>query len=78
MAVHESVLLEESLFWLKLKAGDCVIDMTAGYGGHSGVLLEHIGDKGKLISIDRDPQAIKALQQRFNKNHLGESQRSRL
>lgn len=55
---HIPVLLEESLEKLNLKKGDTVVDATLGGGGHSREILKTIGDKGKLIAIDRDKKAI--------------------
>jgi len=55
---HITVLLDEALDGLSLKADGIYIDATFGRGGHSRKLLAQLGDNGKLYAIDRDPTAI--------------------
>jgi len=55
---HFSVLLNESLDGLNIKPNGVYIDGTFGRGGHSTALLERLGEKGRLIAIDQDPEAI--------------------
>lgn len=55
---HKSVLYEESLELLNCKPGHIVVDGTLGGGGHARGILESIVPGGKLIGIDRDPQAL--------------------
>lgn len=55
---HISVLLAESIDALAIDPDGIYIDGTFGRGGHSRAILSKLGDKGRLISIDRDPQAI--------------------
>ncbi len=62
---HASVLLEESISYLSLNPGDIVFDCTAGGGGHSQKILGKISPGGKLICLDRDPQAITHLKKIF-------------
>lgn len=57
---HISVLLAESISGLAIKPDGIYIDCTFGRGGHSGLILENLGAKGRLIAIDRDPTAIEA------------------
>ena len=45
---------------LNIKPDGIYIDGTFGRGGHSSLVLSHLGPNGKLIAIDRDPQAIEA------------------
>ena len=45
---------------LNLKADGCYVDGTFGRGGHSGAILGELGSDGRLLAIDRDPDAIKA------------------
>lgn len=54
---HEPVLLDEILRLLAPLAGATVIDATFGAGGHSTALADAIGATGRLIAIDRDPEA---------------------
>lgn len=60
---HLSVLLEETVAGLNIKEDGIYIDGTFGRGGHSREVLKHLGDNGRLIAIDRDPQAIAAAEQ---------------
>lgn len=59
---HLSVLLEESLDALNIKPDGIYLDATFGRGGHSRAILSRLNDKGRLIALDRDPQAIQAAQ----------------
>ncbi len=62
---HISVLLEESVTALNIKPNGIYVDCTAGGGGHSAAVLEHLGENGKMILIDRDPDAIETVTNRF-------------
>jgi len=55
---HFSVLLNESLDGLNIKPDGIYIDGTFGRGGHSTALLKRLGENGRLIAIDQDPEAI--------------------
>jgi len=55
---HESVLLKEVIDWLDVKSGGLYIDATAGGGGHTEAILAR---GGKVLALDRDPQAIEHL-----------------
>jgi 16S rRNA (cytosine1402-N4)-methyltransferase len=55
---HVPVLLGPVLEGLKIKPDGCYVDGTFGRGGHSREILKRLGKKGRLIAIDRDPQAI--------------------
>lgn len=61
---HISVLLNESIEGLNIKPDGIYVDGTAGGGGHSSEILKHL-KSGKLYSIDRDPDAIKTVTERF-------------
>lgn len=62
---HISVLLEESIIALNVKPNGIYVDCTAGGGGHSAAVLEHLGENGRMILIDRDPDAIETVTNRF-------------
>ena len=62
---HISVLLEESVNSLNIKPDGVYVDCTAGGGGHSAAILSHLGEKGKMVLIDQDPDAIEVLTERF-------------
>jgi len=73
---HISVLLNEAIDGLDIKADGCYIDGTFGRGGHSGLILSRLNEHGRLIAIDRDPRAIKAAEKfksepRFCIEHTG-------
>lgn len=60
---HQPVMLEEVLdMWFSQSEG-FYVDGTFGRGGHSRALLARLDDNGRLVGIDRDPQAIAAGQQ---------------
>lgn len=60
---HVTVLLEEAIEALAVKADGVYIDGTFGRGGHSRLLLSKLGPAGRLLAFDRDPQAIAAASQ---------------
>ena len=62
---HISVLLEESVRALDVKPDGVYVDCTAGGGGHSAEVLKELAENGRMILIDRDPDAIEALEARF-------------
>ncbi len=62
---HEPVLVEEALALLAVEAGGYYVDATFGRGGHTARILEALGGEGRLLGIDRDPQAIEAGRRRF-------------
>jgi 16S rRNA (cytosine1402-N4)-methyltransferase len=56
-APHTPVLLEEVLEWLRIKPDGTYIDATLGAGGHSEAIARRL-TSGRLISLDRDAQAL--------------------
>lgn len=58
---HVPVLLEPVLQGLNIRPGGCYVDGTFGRGGHSGAILKLLGSQGRLLAIDRDPQAVAAV-----------------
>ena len=57
---HRAVLLSEAIEALALRPDGIYVDGTFGRGGHSRAILERLGPAGRLIAIDRDPQAFAA------------------
>ncbi|MCV4339735.1 16S rRNA (cytosine(1402)-N(4))-methyltransferase RsmH [Pseudomonas capsici] len=55
---HITVLLEEAVEALAVRADGCYLDGTFGRGGHSRLILRHLGPDGRLLGFDKDPQAI--------------------
>lgn len=62
---HVTVLLHEAVASLGLSPGDIVVDCTLGGGGHTRLLLEAVGNEGKVFAFDRDPRAIAHAQEAF-------------
>jgi 16S rRNA (cytosine1402-N4)-methyltransferase len=61
---HTPVLLEEVLEWLRIKPDGSYIDATLGAGGHSAAIAAQL-TSGKLISLDRDAQALEWAAERL-------------
>jgi 16S rRNA (cytosine1402-N4)-methyltransferase len=57
---HTTVLLREAVDALVTEPDGIYVDGTFGRGGHSRLILERLGPGGRLLAIDRDPQAIAA------------------
>ena len=62
---HYTVMKYELAKGLNLKSGSIAVDVTAGGGGHTAVLLEQVGEKGKVIAFDKDDTAIAHLKSKF-------------
>ena len=62
---HKSVLLEETIESLDIKPDGIYVDGTLGGGGHSLEILKKLGDKGRLIGIDQDGDAIAFASERL-------------
>jgi 16S rRNA (cytosine1402-N4)-methyltransferase len=60
---HRTVLLEEAVQALVTRADGVYVDGTFGRGGHSRLVLEKLGESGRLIAFDKDPLAIATAQQ---------------
>ncbi|MDR0380155.1 MAG: 16S rRNA (cytosine(1402)-N(4))-methyltransferase RsmH, partial [Candidatus Accumulibacter sp.] len=55
---HRPVLLREAVEALAIAPSGIYVDATFGRGGHSRAILERLGPDGRLLALDRDPQAI--------------------
>ena len=62
---HKSVLQTEAVEGLNVIPGQVYVDATGGGGGHSSLILKQLADSGRLIILDRDPDACEVLSQRF-------------
>ena len=56
--VHQPVLINEVLECLHPESDDFIVDCTFGRGGYSAAILEKLGNKGQVLALDVDPQAI--------------------
>ncbi len=57
---HEPVLLAELVESLAIKSDGIYVDGTLGGGGHACEVAKRLGDRGRLIGIDRDADAVSA------------------
>jgi 16S rRNA (cytosine1402-N4)-methyltransferase len=57
---HAPVLLNEAIESLRIQNSGIYVDCTFGRGGHSRLILARLGSEGRLIALDRDPEAVKA------------------
>ncbi len=55
---HRPVLLQAAVEGLRVRADGIYVDCTFGRGGHSRAILAGLGERGRLIALDRDPAAI--------------------
>lgn len=62
---HYSVMLNECIDGLNIKEDGLYVDCTAGGGGHSFAIASRLSQKGRLICIDRDIDAIQAVSKRL-------------
>jgi len=57
---HAPVLRNAAIESLAIRADGCYVDATFGRGGHAGEILGRLGEEGKLVAFDRDPEAAAA------------------
>jgi 16S rRNA (cytosine1402-N4)-methyltransferase len=57
---HQTVLLQEAVVGLSIVPEGVYVDATFGRGGHSRLILQRLGPHGRLIALDRDPDAVAA------------------
>ncbi len=60
--LHRPVLLEEVVDALAIRPDGLYVDGTYGRGGHAREILRRLGEQGRLLVMDRDPEAIAAAQ----------------
>lgn len=57
---HAAVLAQEAIEALNIRSDGVYVDCTFGRGGHSRLILERLGKGGRLLALDRDPEAVQA------------------
>ena len=62
---HEPVLRKEAVAALNVRPDGIYVDATFGRGGHARAILEQLGPDGRLLALDRDPQAVASAIQQF-------------
>ena len=65
--MHVPVLIEELIGSLSVKPEGLYVDCTGGGGGHAACVLEKLGN-GRLLILDRDPEATQRLSKRFRED----------
>lgn len=63
--IHTPVLVDEVLELLALEEGMTVVDATVGAGELASRIAERIGERGKLLGIDRDPRMLEVARERL-------------
>lgn len=64
---HVPVLFDECMEALNIRPDGIYVDCTAGGGGHSEGILDRLGEKGILISLDKDDEALAACRAKAEK-----------
>lgn len=67
---HVPVLVNEVLEWLNVGRGETYVDGTLGGGGHTAAILDASAPDGRVVAIDRDPEAHQAARERFSESQL--------
>ncbi len=67
-SVHTPVLGDEVLSALQVVADGIYIDGTFGRGGHAREILDRLGPEGRLLAMDRDPEAVSVARDRFSED----------
>ena len=65
---HVPVMLEQVLDGLAVRADGTYLDGTFGRGGHARAVLQKLNGQGRLLVMDRDPQAIAAARREFGED----------
>jgi len=62
---HIPVLAGSAIEYLRIRGDGFYVDCTAGAGGHSALIAERLSEGGRLIAIDRDPEAVARVRERL-------------
>ncbi len=66
MTIHIPVLMDEVLEGLQPEGNKIIVDGTLGGAGHTSAILERLGPEGKVISLDRDLDAVEAAEKKID------------
>ena len=61
-------MLDEALQALAIRPDGCYVDCTFGRGGHSRAILQRLHGRGRLLAIDKDPEAARFARDKFAGN----------
>ena len=64
-AIHIPVMVREVIDALAVRPGGRYVDGTVGEGGHAEAILEAASPGGRLLGIDRDPEALAVARERL-------------
>ncbi len=62
---HVPVLWNEAIEYLAVRPGGVYVDCTLGFAGHAGAIARALGPSGRLIGLDRDPEALRLAGERL-------------
>lgn len=65
VSLHRPVLLAEAVAALNLRPEGIYVDGTFGRGGHARAIVQRLGPQGRLLAIDKDPQAVAVAREAF-------------
>ena len=68
MASHRPVLVNEALQGLAVSRDGWYVDSTYGRGGHSSRILAALGEQGRLLALDKDPEAVEHARSNFGRD----------
>jgi len=66
MFAHTAVLRDDAVAALAIKEDGVYVDATFGRGGHTEAILQRLGPQGRLLALDRDPEAVAYGRDRFS------------
>jgi len=62
---HIPIMVKQIEDFLDIQPNDIILDGTIGFGGHASQLLTHLSDKGLLIGLDQDQEAVNYCKNKF-------------
>ena len=71
MSFHVPVMVDEVVHGLVVNPAGTYLDATAGGGGHSQAILANLGPAGRLLSVDRDEEAVAVCRTRLADDRVG-------